>query len=597
MSFYVSRFCFVNNFLFACPEKKEECLVRVYRFLCSCVVATAFFSVVVISSVCAQSPQDHPVLQALRAEMQRTLQEFKKEPHPPYFLGYAVTEVRSITFSASFGDITFDDANVQRTLDIDLRVGSYQTDNTRQLRGSNFEQPALARGTQFPIGNDIPALRSALWLATDRQYKSAVERYVKVVSNQAVKVKEEDASADFSQSTPVQAIEQLPVFTFDSLAWKNRLKRLSRLFTLDPAIYQGEVFLRAEITTRWFVNSEGTTLQTGDTYIRVFAQGMTKADDGMTLPLYRSYFAFTPEGLPSEQAMAQDITTVVGLLSKLRTAPLIETFSGPAILSGEAAGVFFHEIFGHRIEGHRQKDVRSSQTFKNLVGEKILPDFVDVVFDPSVKTMNGRDVVGYYRYDDEGVPGQKVTAVKDGAFLQFLMSRSPIERFTQSNGHGRRQSGFGVVARQSNLMVQARHQVPFDSLRILLRTECKKQGKEFGLYFVEISGGFTFTQRTLPNAFNVQPLLVYKIFADGRPDELVRGVDLIGTPLTTFKQIQAAANDLGIFNGVCGAESGGVPVSASSPSLLVSVIEAQKKAKSQAKPPILPSPIPAQKDN
>ncbi len=540
---------------------------------------------------------EHPVLQAMRAEMQRTMQKFSSEQHPPYFIGYAVTEVRSMTMSASFGDIVLEDANTQRTLDIDVRVGSYQVDNTRQLRGSNFEQPAMSRGSSFPIGNDVAALRSALWLATDRQYKSSVERYVKVVSNQAVKVKEEDASPDFSREQPVQAIEQVRVFAFDTLAWRNRLKRLSRLFAADPAIYQGEVFLRAEVTTRWFVNSEGTILQTGDSYIRVFAQGMTKADDGMTLPLYRSYFAFTPEGLPGEQAMASDITTVVNLLGKLRQAPLIETFSGPAILSGEASGVFFHEIFGHRIEGHRQKDVRSSQTFKNLIGEKILPDFIDVTFDPTLTTLNGRDVVGHYRYDDEGVLGQKVVAVKDGAFQNFLMSRSPIERFSQSNGHGRRQSGFGVVARQSNLLVQVRNQVSFDSLRTLLRAECKKQGKEFGLYFVEISGGFTFTQRTLPNAFNVQPLLVYKIFADGRADELVRGVDLIGTPLTTFKQIQAAANDLGIFNGVCGAESGGVPVSASSPSLLVSVIEAQKKSKSQAKPPILPSPISTQKNN
>jgi len=171
------------------------------------------------------------------------------------------------------------------------------------------------------------------------------------------------------------------------------------------------------------------------------------------------------------------------------------------------------------------------------------------------------------------------------------MSRSPIENFITSNGHGRKQAGYKSVSRQSNLLVQAKKQVPFDSLKTLLREECKKQNKEYGLYFVEISGGFTFTNRTIPNAFNVQPLVVYKIYADGREDELVRGVDLIGTPLTTFNNIVVAANDLGIFNGVCGAESGGVPVSASSPSLFVSTIEVQKKQKSQAKPPLLPSPL------
>jgi predicted Zn-dependent protease len=181
-------------------------------------------------------------------------------------------------------------------------------------------------------------------------------------------------------------------------------------------------------------------------------------------------------------------------------------------------------------------------------------------------------------------------AVDDGVFKGFLMSRSPIDSFPVSNGHGRRQAGYRPVARQSNLIVTASATVSYDSLRALLRQQCLAQGKEFGLLFDDIQGGFTFTGRTVPNAFNVQPLVVYKVFADGRPDELVRGVDLIGTPLTTFNNIVAAANDVGIFNGVCGAESGGVPVSASSPSILVSSIEVQKKQKSQAKPPLLTDP-------
>ena len=217
------------------------------------------------------------------------------------------------------------------------------------------------------------------------------------------------------------------------------------------------------------------------------------------------------------------------LCLELRDAPLMETYTGPAILSGRSAGVFFHEIFGHRVEGHRQKDVNSSQTFKDFVDEKILPEFIDVVFDPTISTLGGIDVVGAFKYDDEGMPGQKVLAVEKGVFKNFLMSRSPIEGFNQSNGHGRRQAGFKPVSRQSNLIVKAAKQVPYEELKNLLREECKKQDKEFGLLFEDIQGGFTFTGRTVPNAFNVLPLVVYKIYVDGRPDELVRGVDLIGT--------------------------------------------------------------------
>jgi predicted Zn-dependent protease len=285
-----------------------------------------------------------------------------------------------------------------------------------------------------------------------------------------------------------------------------------------------------------------------------------------------------------------DVARLLDLCTRLRTAPLMETYTGPAILSGRSAGVFFHEIFGHRVEGHRQKDVNSSQTFKPFLNKKILPEFISVVFDPTLKELAGKDIVGAYKYDDEGMPGKRVVAVDSGMFRSFLTNRAPIENFPTSNGHGRRQAGLKTVSRQSNLIVQTSRTVPYDTLRSMLRKECTKQNKEFGLLFEDIQGGFTFTGRTVPNAFNVQPLVVYKIFADGRPDELVRGVDLIGTPLTTFNNIVEAADDIGIFNGVCGAESGGVPVSASSPSLLVSTIEVQKKQKSQAKPPLLSDP-------
>lgn len=544
----------------------------------------------------AQTKQSS-VIEAMKAEMLRTMTDLKAEPNPPYFVSYAITETQSITFTASFGKIVMEDSNRTRTLDVEVRVGNYDLDNKRQIRGTNFEMGGFSRGTSIPLDDDIAAIRTAIWAATDRQYKAAAERYLKVVSNRAVKVKEEDSSGDFSKEKPALYSEPLQKLTLNTDLWRERLRRLSGIFSNDPKIYTGDVYLRAEVIHRYFVNSEGTVIQTSDPYVRVFAQGRTKADDGMSLPLFRSYFAFTADSLPSEETMRKEINEMTVLLAKLRSAPLMETYSGPAILSGEAAGVFFHEIFGHRIEGHRQKDVNSSQTFKNLVGERILPEFIDVVFDPAERSLAGQNLAGYFKFDDEGVQGQKVTTVKNGVFREFLMSRSPIDQMPNSNGHGRRQAGFSVVARQSNLMVKAAKTVPFDTLRSLLRAECKRQGKEYGLYFVEIQGGFTFTNRTMPNAFNVLPLLVYKIFTDGRPDEIVRGVDLIGTPLTTFKQITAAGTDMGVFNGVCGAESGGVPVSASSPSLLVNVIEAQKKAKSQAKPPILGFPDDVKKTN
>ncbi|MFM8281331.1 MAG: metallopeptidase TldD-related protein [Bacteroidota bacterium] len=534
---------------------------------------------------------EYPLLQAMKKEMKRTMDGLAMQSTPPYFLSYAVTETKTIRMNATFGNIKSAEHTNSRILDIDIRVGNHELDNTHTIRGSRFEFGGGGRGIELPMTNDEQALRSVMWNATDKLYKKAVERYGKVLTNRAVKVKEEDSSADFSKQQSVEYLEEDQSYNVDSIQWAQKIKRLSSLFSIDPNIYTGEVFFQADIITKYFVSSEGTIIRQSEPNVRLFASASTKAEDGMTLPLFSSYFGFVPDNLPSEEMIASDIRNMIATLGKLRNAPLAETYSGPAILSGPASGVFFHEIFGHRVEGHRQKDPNSSQTFKSFLNKQILPDFIDVVFDPGLKTLNGQDIVGYYKYDDEGVKAEKVIAVEKGIFKNFLMSRSPIESFPISNGHGRRQPGLRPVSRQSNLLVQAARTVSFDSLRTLLRDECKKQNKEYGLYFVEISGGFTFTARTIPNAFNVQPLVVYKVFADGRPDELVRGVDLIGTPLTTFNNIIAASHDIGIFNGFCGAESGGVAVSASSPSLFVKTIEVQKKQKSQAKPPLLESPL------
>jgi len=204
--------------------------------------------------------------------------------------------------------------------------------------------------------------------------------------------------------------------------------------------------------------------------------------------------------------------------------------------------------------------------------------------------LNGIDLNGYYKFDDDGVPAQKVTVVGKGILKNFLMSRSPVSGFETSNGHGRKAPGYRTVGRQGNLIVQTSTAVSDAKLRAMLIEEARKQGKAFGLLFEDISGGFTLTTRSSPQSFEVTPIMVYKIYVDGRPDELVRGMDLIGTPLTSFSKIVAGGETPDVFNGFCGAESGYVPVSAVSPAILTTQIEVQKTVKASDRPPILPPP-------
>ncbi len=338
------------------------------------------------------------------------------------------------------------------------------------------------------------------------------------------------------------------------------------------------------------MNSEGSEIQTSETRYRLFVSAMTKADDGMELPLYKSYSSFTPEGLPADEAVERDIRKMIEILLALREAPLVEPYTGPAILSGEASGVFFHEVLGHRLEGHRLKDVDDSHTFREQLNQKVLPETFSVHFDPTVRTYGPSDLVGSYRYDNQGIQARRVTAIDKGILKSFLMSRSPVEGFPNSNGHGRKQAGRKPVARQSNLIVEVADPLTPEELKARFVQAIEAADKPFGLRIEEIQGGFTMTGRFFPNSFNVTPLLVYRVYPDGR-EELVRGVDLIGTPLTAFSRVVAADDQIGVFNGFCGAESGSVPVSAAAPSILVAQIEVQKKEKSQDRPPILPAPV------
>jgi predicted Zn-dependent protease len=494
---------------------------------------------------------------------------------------------------ASYGGIMKSDSDRRRMLLVDLRVGDYDLDNTHQIRASN---DMFARGgaKMIPFENDPEALKLALWRETDESYKAATERLQAVRTNKTVKVAEEDTSGDFSQADAANSYYEAPVdmgtYFRNRADWEARLRKYSKLFVGQPNIFEAKATLQASIVRKYFVSTDGGIIASNQLYTRVMVMATAKADDGMELPLYKSYFAFSPDNLPSDAQVESDVRDMIATLEKMRTAPIVDPYTGPAILSGGAAGVFFHEIFGHRVEGHRQKSESEGQTFKKKIGQQILPSFIDVYFDPHQKKYGNEDLLGCYQYDDEGVLGQRVDVVKDGVLKAFLMSRSPIEGFAHSNGHARAMPGKRPTARQSNLVVVAKQTVPEDSLRQLLIAECKKSGKPYGLWFKQVEGGFTLTGRTIPNAFNVLPILVYRVYADGRPDELVRGVDLIGTPLATFERIIAAGNDGETFNGICGAESGWVPVSASSPSLLVREIEVQKKQKSQERLPILTSP-------
>jgi len=535
----------------------------------------------------AQQPSS-PVLGAMQAELARTQAKLKSQPVPPYYLSYEITETHSIAVSGAFGRIERSGEYRNRQLDVDLRVGAYTMDNTREVRGDfNFPQ---FNSAAVPIDNDPDAIRAVLWHQTDASYKRALDQMTKVKTNAQVKVAQEDKSADFSHEAAEHYSEPVADIQVNRAVWEDKVRKYTAPFARDANIYQAVSYFSATAETRWYVNSDGAVIQTSQPGFQLFIIANSKAADGMELPRYESYFGFVEKDLPDDATVLKAVDKMIRDLGALRVAPVVDPFTGPAILSGRASGVFFHEIFGHRVEGARQKNSDDAQTFKQKIGQPVLAKEFSVYFDPTTRRFANTDLAGSYLYDNQGVKARRVAVVENGILKTFLMSRKPLDGIPQSNGHGRAQAGLAPVARQSNLIVEVAPSAVQPDLKKLLIAEVKKQGLPYGLLFDDIEGGFTFTGRMIPNAFTVLPLMVYRIYPDGR-EELVRGADLIGTPLTTFGKIVAADKNVAVFNGICGAESGGVPVSASSPAIFVTQIEVQKKAKSQERIPILPAPF------
>lgn len=546
------------------------------------------------------SASNDETIKTMDQELKRSLAKLRNANKVPlYYLAYRLYEGAWEKISATNGAVHDEYPNNSwRMLAVDLRVGTPKFDNTHFLRGKNsssphqYEKSTILTSTLPTDGAGLP-LQQCLWLKTDEAYKAAQQRYSELVANNEVMSAEDDKSDDFSSQPIHNYVSPIKQTNFDRALWTERVKRLSMIFLKHPTLLQNStVAFVSEPQTRYFVNSEGSQIIEQHVDYHLMIVGSTLADDGMSLSLNDTIERPDPTLFPDEKELAARVEKLATKLEQLRKAPVAEPYVGPAILSGKAAAVFFHESFGHRVEAVHEKSENEGKTFAKKLGSPVMPNFLTVVDDPTIQKAHGEYLNGFYKYDDEGVPGQAVTLAKNGILTGFLLDRTMVQGFTKSNGHGRSSPGWNPVARQANLIVSAdaKKQVPFQTLRAMLISQLKKQHKTYGLLFDEIQGGHTYTTRGSEQTYYIQPLIVYKIFADGKPDQLIRGAEIIGTPLAALEHVVAAGTDRSVFNGVCGRESGPVPVSAVAPSLLIDSMETKRAAKSFDKIPILPPP-------
>lgn len=541
------------------------------------------------TNLCAQAYSGDKLVNILRNEAQFYLDKLKDRDEPAYFISFRVVDEKQTFLSSEFG-LSSSRTLHKRSLTPHVRVGNRQTDNySKDYVFYNF-----SHSFDLPLDSDNEyAIKEAIWTGMKKQYKEGKEAYQKYMTSRKTNKSDLDTIPSFAQA-PTEIYYEKPYSeketAIDEIYFKKYLNDVSRIFKEYEELTTGNAALDYRIVRTTIVNTEGTVVAQNRKSFVVTMQATAKADDGTDCTLNESFFAYSADKLPNKAEMEEKARDLANRVMALSKAPVADAYAGPAILSGKAAAVLFHEVLGHRLEATRSEFINN-----NLAGfqdKQMTSSSIQLYMDPTLKTYKGRDLDGFYLYDDEGVKAQRVQCIENGCLKQYLTSRTPAGEFNTSNGHARAEAGKNPSPRQSNLIVETTEPYSEAELKEMLIAELRRQGKEYGYFFRNVNGGFTNRGSFRnTNLFNVNPTEVYKVFADGRKDQLVRGVTLIGTPLTVFTNIKAAGGESQVFSGYCGSVSGKVPVSGTSPYIYVSLIETQgKKEFNNTKNDIISSP-------
>lgn len=547
-------------------------------------VLAVFIFIIFVPNICNGDSRQN-ILKAMEQELLRSKDKLKYQDfEKPYFIAYRVDSDNKYRLRAKYGSILTSYFWPMRSIYAEVRIGNYKFDSS----GVEDFWEGDWLDTTFTLDDGQDAIRRILWLLTDKGYKKALLSYGRKKGEKAQEMKEE--IDDFWPEPPHEFIDSCKEIKFDLKLWGEKIKRVSNLFSKYPFILDSEVNLNFDEFFTITLNSEGTKviIEGSRAFFLLSCRGLAK--DGMPLNLQKTIIEELPEKLPSELEMNSLAEEMCKKMEMLVNSQPCDPYIGPAIFDPESAGVLFHEAIGHRLEGEGQREEREGQTFKGKIGEKIIPDFLTIIDDPTQKEFNGKFLNGYYKFDDEGVPAEKVVLVEDGILKNYLLSRTPVKGFSRSNGHGRGSEGYKPAGRMSNLFIKSSKEYALDKLKELLIEECKRQGKPYGLIIKKMKSGDTTTKKGGYQAFRTTPQEVWLVSVEDGSETLVRGVEMVGTPLITVNKILATGKDYEATNSFCGGRSGWLPVSSISPSILVEQVELQRTEEKKERPPLLSPP-------
>ena len=554
------------------------------------------------------------LLRAMKDEIKRVTEliRLRVSLDPPYYTEYRVEDTVSHSITAELGAVVEENDSAFRIPSVEMRVGTANFDNTDHVYseaygGNRYDPPRL------PLDNDYLAFRQVFWLATDRAYKTAEDAIARKRSS-LKNMSQTEALPDFSQAPVAHLIMPIERKPFASAAWKSEVVRLSGLFDGYPKIFSSAVEMHSSQSTNYVVTSEGTELRTPEdvAYIRVVGRGL--APDGTRVRDDQFFQAFNPDGLPSEDVLTREIKAVGDHVTALSQAPVGESYDGPVLFEAPAAAQLFGQLLADNLKMTRKPvsdpgrpSRYSPSELENKLGSRVLPDWMDVVDDPTLTEFHGHTLLGHYVYDMEGVAPQPLTLVEKGVLKNFLLTRTPLfKEYPGSNGHARMSGSYGTRSPGfGNLFIRVSQTTPAADMKKKLIDMCRQGNKPYGILVRKLDYPSTASIEELEKVAQasggshpvVPPLLAYKIYPDGR-EELVRGLLFSGVSIRSFKDIVAASDENYVFDlidsnapfALVGAGTFSTTASVIAPAVLFEELELQPAKEETPKPPIVPPP-------
>jgi TldD protein len=510
----------------------------------------------------------------------------------PYYCSLTYRYTDYFTTSASYGS-TYRTSNTDRAdIYCDIRVGTYKYDQTSEggLRDHEDELESYHHVNVPTDVKELQGMRSSIWKLTEYKFKEALSTYRDKEAQKINKINQFCSLASFAKLPSIKKVKESKYQPIDTQDWTDYAKKLSKWLAQFPLLVSSWIEIDISREMKIFVSSENRIIVQPSQVVSFHGFLKTLTPKGEFLHQELSIHRTMEDELPDEKSLKKELKRKYEQLMACRDGKKLTSFSGPALLMPQPAGLLFHEAIGHRLEGSRLLSISEGHTFRNQEDRKVLTLPITVKDNPNLQSWNNIGCVGAYEFDDEGTQAQDALLIESGILRNFLSTRAqiPAKRYA-SNGHARNRRYQRPISRMAVTLVESSEGISEKELRAALITEINRQEKPYGVIIYETAGGETDTSTYDFQAFSGQIMFAALLYPDGS-EIAIRGVDIVGTPLQALSNIMAVGDKPELDNAFCGAESGTIPVSTISPAVLLSTIELQAKEEELFTPFILPSP-------